>query len=62
MSWLGKLSRNLGLMVHHIIQSPKDTTGTERQEVRRTVEEQQLDTTTTLRRTTIEEIEIKQKQ
>lgn len=63
MEWLTKLSRNLGLMVHNI-KHPQDADNstnqtTTRQQVKKTVEEQQIDPVTTLRRTTIEEIEVR---
>lgn len=59
MNWLARLSRNLGLMVHNIKQPPGSDQASERKEIKRTVEEQQIDSTTTLRRTTIEEVEIR---
>lgn len=55
MSWFQKACRNLGLTVHHVIQPVKDYNKTV---VSKTVEQEQIDATTTLRRTTIEEIEI----
>ncbi|MBB6431495.1 hypothetical protein [Algisphaera agarilytica] len=55
MSWFQKACRNLGLTVHNVVKPVQDHQKTT---VRKTVEEKQLDTTTTLRRTTIEEIEI----
>lgn len=66
MAWLPKLARNLGLAVHHVIH-PGGAGGSggageaRKQTVRHTVEEKQLDATTTLRRTTIEEIEVEVK-
>ncbi len=59
MNWFTKLCRQTGLMVHHITK-PVDA-GAQRKEVNRKVEETKIDKTTTLRRTTIDEIEIKQK-
>lgn len=56
MSWFTELCRNVGLMIHNI-RSPEGRA--ERRTVNRKVEERQVDATTTLRRTTIEEIEIK---
>jgi len=55
MFWFQKACRNLGLTVHHVIQPVRDYNKTV---VSKTVEEEKLDATTTLRRTTIEEIEI----
>lgn len=54
MSWLDRLCRNTGLFVHNVMHP-----GDQRHEVKRTVEEKKVDDTVTLRRTTIEEIEIK---
>lgn len=52
-------------MVHHIIKpvrpAPGESSRTEKREVKRTVEEEQVSPSVTLRRTTIEEIEIKRK-
>lgn len=55
MPWFQSLCRNLGLAVHH---ATKPVADTRKQTVRQTVEEQPINETTTLRRTTIEEIEI----
>ncbi len=55
MGWFEKLCRNAGLMIHHTIHPAK----TNRKEVKRTVEEKRVGPTTILRRTTIEEIEIR---
>ncbi|MEM8738988.1 MAG: hypothetical protein AAGG38_11005 [Planctomycetota bacterium] len=57
MPWFPQLCRHLGLTVHHL----KHPHGKppQKQTVRHTVEEQQVNPTTTLRRTTIEEIEIR---
>lgn len=57
MPWFPQLCRNLGLTVHHVIQPVKDYNKT-KTVVNQTVEEKQLNATTTLRRTTIDEIEI----
>lgn len=54
MNWFEKICRNAGLMVHNI-KHPHDS---ERKIVRREVEEEKRGDLT-LRRTTIEEIEIK---
>lgn len=40
--------------------APPEATGHTQREVSRTVEEEQIDSSTTLRRTTIEEIEVRQ--
>jgi hypothetical protein len=58
MNWFLQLCRNTGLMIHHI-RHPAGKSAVERQEVKRTVEEKQVSPTVTLRRTTIEEIEVK---
>ena len=58
MRWFTKLCRNTGLMIHHI-KSPGG--GRSRTKVlSRTVVEKKLDQTTILRRTTIDEVEVKQ--
>ncbi|MEM9881371.1 MAG: hypothetical protein AAF800_00450 [Planctomycetota bacterium] len=56
MPWFQSLCRNLGLAVHHVKHA--DTPPTHKQTVRHDTEEKQLNETTTLRRTTIEEIEV----
>lgn len=56
MGWFTRLCRNTGLMIHH---AAKPVAG-QKQVVRHETEEQRVSETTTLRRTTIEEIEIKQ--
>ncbi|MEM1108827.1 MAG: hypothetical protein AAGH99_09080 [Planctomycetota bacterium] len=56
MPWFQKACRNLGLTIHNVVQPVKDHNKTV---VNKTVEEEQLNPTTTLRRTTIEEIEVK---
>ena len=55
MGWFTKLCRNVGLMVHNV----KHPDRSERQVIRKDVEEKQVDEKVTLRRTTIEEIEVK---
>jgi hypothetical protein len=58
MNWLAQLGRNLGLMVHNIKHpSAQGQNQARHQTISHTVEEKKLDETTTLRRTTIEEIE-----
>lgn len=54
MPWFQKLCRDAGLMIHNI-RKPVS----ENREVGRKVEEKKLNDTTTLRRTTIDEIEVK---
>ncbi|MEX0777711.1 MAG: hypothetical protein WD042_18560 [Phycisphaeraceae bacterium] len=56
MTLFQRLCRNVGLMVHNI----KHPEGGERHEVKRTVEEKPINEKMTLRRTTIDEVEIKQ--
>ena len=58
LAWFNKLCRNAGLMIHHI-RKPVGM-GSRKQVVNRTIEEKTLSKTTTLRRTTIDEIEVKQ--
>ena len=59
MSWFTKLCRRTGLMVHHIVK-PEDA-HTQRREVSRKTEERKVDGSVTLRRTTIDEVEIKRR-
>lgn len=59
MPWFQRLCRQAGLMVHHIVTPVKGPDKAEKREVSRTVEEERVSPTTTLRRTTIEEIEIR---
>ncbi|MEM1446068.1 MAG: hypothetical protein AAGF84_08440 [Planctomycetota bacterium] len=56
MPWFQKLCRQTGLALHGVMHP---SSGGQKAEVHRTVEEQQVSETVTLRRTTIEEIEIK---
>ena len=56
MGWFQKLCRNTGLMIHNI-KSPNKPSS--KQVVKHEVEEKQVDQNITLRRTTIEEIEMK---
>jgi hypothetical protein len=63
MNWFEELCRNVGLMVHNVKHPDgKPLEVNQTQIVNRTVQEQQISPTTTLRRTTIEEIEIKHPQ
>ncbi len=57
MPWFQKFCRDAGLMIHHII---KPVRVSEKQQISRKVEEKKLSDNVTLRRTTIEEIEVKQ--
>ncbi|MEM8783266.1 MAG: hypothetical protein AAGE65_10495 [Planctomycetota bacterium] len=59
MPWFQKLCRQTGLAIHGVIHP---TQGSKKAEVNRTVEEQKINETVTLRRTTIEEIEVKPNQ
>lgn len=54
MAWFQKLCRSSGLMIHSIIKPD-----TSKREVSRRTEEKKLNDKVTLRRTTIEEIEVK---
>lgn len=56
-SWLEKLGRNAGLMIHNITRSAKSDI--HKKEINRTVEEKQVDDKMILRRTTIDEVEIR---
>ncbi len=55
MGWFTRLCRNTGLMVHHIAKPAKG----EKHVVRHETEEKQVNENVTLRRTTIEEIEVR---
>ena len=57
MSWFKSICRNLGLMVHNI-SDPEDEGKTKRKIIKKEVEEK-TEGNLTLRRTTIEEVEIK---
>ena len=60
MGWFTKFCRNAGLMVHNVKQQTKQPQSqTKKKEVSRQTEEKKLDEKTTLRRTTIDEVEIK---
>ncbi|MEM1356326.1 MAG: hypothetical protein AAGH88_15735 [Planctomycetota bacterium] len=61
MSWFQKLCRNAGLMVHGIKQPIKqdaEKRGNAKQIVKHEVQQQRIEPNVTLRRTTIEEIEV----
>jgi hypothetical protein len=57
MGWFTKFCRNAGLMVHNM-KNAGEKPATQKKEVSRQTEEQQLDEKTTLRRTTIDEVEV----
>ena len=61
MGWFDRLCRNTGLMIHHAIKPlrRKKNEDTDTRIISRKVEEERVDESTVLRRTTIEEIEIK---
>ena len=61
MPWFQNLCRNLGLTVHNVKKPIKDDAAQRatKQVTKREVEEQKIDENITLRRTTIEEIEMK---
>ena len=61
MPWFQNLCRNLGLTGHNVKQPIKDDKADRgsKQVVNKEVEEEQIDENITLRRTTIEEIEMK---
>lgn len=59
MNWFEKLCRNTGLMIHNAIKPLKRS---DKKVVKKQVEEERLNETTILRRTTIEEIEVKKKE
>ena len=56
MGWFTRICRNTGLMIHHVAAPIKG----EKKVVRHQTREQKVSDTVTLRRTTIEEIEVKQ--
>lgn len=59
-SWFHTMCRQVGLMVHHV-RHPEgdDQTTLEKRELGRQVEEKQVDEQVTIRRTTIEEMEVR---
>lgn len=56
-SWLEKLGRSAGLMIHNVTHAAKSDV--KKQEINRKVEEKQVDEKMILRRTTIDEVEIR---
>ncbi|QDU34356.1 hypothetical protein KS4_24240 [Poriferisphaera corsica] len=59
MKWFNRICRNTGLMIHHITKPVKPQS---HKQSHKTVEEKQVSPDLTLRRTTIEEIEIRKPQ
>lgn len=55
MGWFTRICRNTGLMIHHVAAPIKG----EKKVVRHETQEKKVSETVTLRRTTIEEIEVK---
>jgi len=61
MKWFQNLCRNVGLTVHNVKKPLKDHKASQKttEVTKREVEEEQIDDNITLRRTTIEEVEMK---
>ncbi|MBL4701802.1 MAG: hypothetical protein JKX85_11160 [Phycisphaeraceae bacterium] len=59
-NWFTKLCFNAGHAIHTIVTPPQKVDQPQKTTVNKTVEEEKLSEQVTLRRTTIEEIEIKQ--
>lgn len=60
MGWFDRMCRNTGLMLHNIAKPIRDDKqASEKREVARCTEEKQVDESTILRRTTIDEIEVR---
>ena len=57
MTWFARLCRNAGLTIHHIVKPIRSDA--HKREVNRKVEQKKIDDKVTLRRTTIDEIELK---
>ena len=57
MTWFTRLCRNAGLTIHHIVKPIKSDS--QKREVNRKVEEKKVNGKLTLRRTTIDEIEVR---
>jgi hypothetical protein len=55
MGWFTKGCRNAGLMIHHLVNPPPQE---HKQTISHKVEEEKVNETITLRRTTIEEVEV----
>lgn len=61
MGWFEKLCRRSGLMIHHVADATKKPVSrTERREIGREVDEREAEPGVTLRRTTIDEIELRE--
>ena len=58
MNWFTRLCRNTGLMIHHVVKPGGES---QRIVVDKDVQEKELDESVTLRRTTIDEIEVRKK-
>jgi hypothetical protein len=60
MGWFDRMCRNTGLMLHHIAKPIRDEKQqTQKREVARHTKEKRLDEKTILRRTTVDEIEVR---
>ena len=66
MGLFSKFCRTTGLVIHNVVQplreerqKTQNSRNAPKQELRRTVEEEKISPTVTVRRTTIEEIEVK---
>ena len=57
MPWFTRFCRQAGLLVHNVV---KPVERKHKQQVRKQVEEEKVGSTVTLRRTTVEEVEIRQ--
>jgi hypothetical protein len=58
MNWFERFCRQTGHLIHQVV---KPITPSQKQQVSKTVEEKKINPNVTLRRTTIEEIEIRDK-
>ena len=59
MNWFTRLCRRTGLMLHHVVHPDDTSTKARRTEVSRSTSEKKVSRSVTLRRTTIEEIEVR---
>lgn len=57
-NWFEQLCRNTGLMLHNVAR-PEGSAPPARRVVRQSVEESQVNATTVIRRTVVEEIEVR---
>jgi hypothetical protein len=55
MNWFERLMRNTGLLIHHTIKPAKSS---DKKVVSKKVEEEKINDKVTIRRTTIEEVEV----